>query len=117
MERLRERLEIARQALASLREVLHRPAASRIERDAAIQRFEYTVEAAWRAAQRYLDVIEGLSAGSPKAAVRLCREAGALTDEQAVVALEMMDDRNLTCTPITSGWRNASTVICLGMRS
>lgn len=50
----------------------------------------------WKAAQRYLDIREGLNAGSPKAAIRMCREVGLLDDEQAARALEMMDDRNLT---------------------
>ncbi|MDP3723438.1 MAG: HI0074 family nucleotidyltransferase substrate-binding subunit [Candidatus Omnitrophota bacterium] len=96
MERLRQRLEVGSSALASLKELLKQPPASLVERDAAIQRFEYTVEAIWKAAQRYLDIREGLSAGSPKAAVRMCREVGLLDDEQATQALEMMDDRNLT---------------------
>lgn len=45
MDRSRERLTIAARALASLRElaVLTQPTA--VERDAAIQRFEYSFEA------------------------------------------------------------------------
>lgn len=96
MERLKERLTTARRALDTLGELLVLPRPSRVERDAAIQRFEYTFEACWRAAQRYLVVVEGLSPGSPKACVRASREVGLLSDEQAVVALEMVDDRNLT---------------------
>jgi len=96
MERLKERLAVARRALATLEEVLAIPRPSRVERDAAIQRFEYTFEACWRAAQRYLMVAEGLSVGSPKACVRAAREAGLLSDEQSVIGLEMVDDRNLT---------------------
>ncbi|MBI4561687.1 MAG: nucleotidyltransferase substrate binding protein [Candidatus Rokubacteria bacterium] len=96
MERLKERLAIARRALQTLEEVLAIARPSRIERDAAIQRFEYTFEACWRAAQRYLAVAEGLSVGSPKACVRALREVGLLSDEQAVIGLEMVDDRNLT---------------------
>ncbi len=96
MERLRQRLAVAKQAAASFAEALQKPAATRIERDAAIQRFEYTVEALWRVAQRYLEIIEGLSAGSPKGAIRMCRETGLLDEEQTTMALEMIDDRNLT---------------------
>ena len=96
MERLKQRLTVARQALASFKELAGKTPATVIERDAALQRFEYTVEATWRLAQRYLDVVEGLRAGSPKEAVRLCREAGLLTDDDAAIALEMVDDRNLT---------------------
>jgi len=74
--------------------LLARP--TRIERDAAIQRFEYSFEATWKAAQRYLQVVEGMVVGSPKATIRASRESGLLdvgTTEQALV---MADDRNLT---------------------
>ncbi len=96
MDRLKQRLAVAKQAIASFAEALQQPAASRIERDAAIQRFEYTVEAVWKLAQRYLEVVEGLPAGSPKAAIRACRETGLFTEKEAIGALEMVDDRNLT---------------------
>jgi nucleotidyltransferase substrate binding protein (TIGR01987 family) len=96
VERLKERLAVARRTLATLEEVLAIPRPSRIERDVAIQRFEYTFEACWRAAQRYLMVAEGLSVGSPKACVRAARDVGLRSDEQAVIGLEMVDDRNLT---------------------
>lgn len=78
MERLKERFVVARRALTTLEEVLAIPRPSRIERDAAIQRFEYTFEACWRAAHRYLVVVEGLDVGSPKACIRASREVGLL---------------------------------------
>lgn len=83
-------------ALSSLRElaILQEPTA--VERDAAIQRFEYSFEATWKAAQRFLYVFEGVDAGSPKACVRAAREASLLTDADAAAALAMTDDRNLT---------------------
>lgn len=96
MERLRERLSVAQRALSTLEELLALQNPSRVERDAAIQRFEYTFEACWRAAQRYLQTVEGLSVGSPKACVRAFRELGLFSDEETVVGLEMADDRNLT---------------------
>ena len=96
MERLKERLAVAQHALASFQEVLRLPTPTAFERDAAIQRFEYTVEATWRVAQRYLDIIEAFEAASPKATVRFSRQVGVLTDEEAAQALKMMDDRNLT---------------------
>ena len=96
MERLNERLAVARRALGTLQEVLAVKSPSRIERDAAIQRFEYTCEAVWKAAQRYLHEIEGLSLGSPKGSIRASRDVGLLNDEQTTLGLEMIDDRNLT---------------------
>ncbi len=67
MERIKERVEIARKALSTLRELTDkRDILSMIERDAAIQRFEYTFETAWKAAQLFLAEVEGVSANSLK---------------------------------------------------
>jgi len=96
VERLKERFAIARRALSTLQELLLLEHPSRVERDAAIQRFEYTCEAVWKTAQRYLLEIEGISVGSPKASIRASRDVGLLSDEQTVIGLEMIDDRNLT---------------------
>ena len=54
MDRLRERLSMAHRALATLGEVVAQPAPPPIQRDAAIKRFEYSVETVWKAAQLYL---------------------------------------------------------------
>ena len=78
MDRLKERLATARRALESLEELVVLQPPSRVERDAAIQRFEYTFEACWKAAQRYLLVVEGLSLGAPKACIRASREVDAV---------------------------------------
>ena len=96
MERLKERLAVARRALGTLAGASRLVPPSQVERDAAIQRFEYTCEAVWKTAQRYLQKVEGLSIGSPKGSIRASREVGLITDEQAAVGLEMIDDRNLT---------------------
>lgn len=96
MDRLRQRLSVAGQAVETLRELALLPRPSRTERDAAIQRFEYSFEATWKAAQRFLRVMEGVDAGSPKAAIRASRDAGLLDDGTTEAALVMADDRNLT---------------------
>ncbi len=95
MERLRERLATAGRALRTLQDLL-RESKTDIVRDAAIQRFEYTFEAVWKAVQAFLSRIEGLDAGSPKAAIRACYRIGLLTEEESRRALAMADDRNLT---------------------
>ena len=95
MARLRERLEVAARALRTLQEILREPKTG-IVRDAAIQRFEYTFEAVWKAVQSYLKTMESLDAGSPKSAIRFSHQVGVLTEEQARCALAMADDRNLT---------------------
>ena len=78
MERLILRLALARKALATLVEVLvDKPSA--IQRDAAIQRFEYSFEALWKAAQLYLRIQEGVEAASPKAVIRAAGAAKSLS--------------------------------------
>lgn len=96
MDRLNERLGVARQALATLAEVARLAQPTAIERDAAIQRFEYTFEATWKSLQQYLRDVEKLQAGSPRAVIRGARRAGLVDDAQARLALAMCDDRNLT---------------------
>ncbi len=107
MDRLRQRLSVAGQAAATLRELAVRTAPSKIERDAAIQRFEYSFEATWKAAQRFLAVVEGVEAGSPKSAIRGCHETGLLQSSEAEQALAMADDRNLTAHTYNEGLAEA----------
>jgi nucleotidyltransferase substrate binding protein (TIGR01987 family) len=95
MARLTERLEVAARALKTLQEILREPK-SGIARDAAIQRFESTFEAVWKAVQSYLKTMESLEPGSPKGAIRFSHQVGVLTEEQARCAMAMADDRNLT---------------------
>ncbi|OIO59506.1 MAG: nucleotidyltransferase [Alphaproteobacteria bacterium CG_4_10_14_0_2_um_filter_63_37] len=96
MERLTQRLNQARQALTSLQELtgLERP--TLVERDAAIQRFEYTVEALWKTAQLTLSRRYGVELASPKPVVRACAQNGLLDEVDARAAMAMIDDRNLT---------------------
>ena len=107
MDRLRQRLSVASQATATLRELAVRTAPSKIERDAAIQRFEYSFEATWKSAQRFLAVVEGVEAGSPKSTIRACHGAGLLSAAQAEHALAMADDRNLTAYTYNEGLAEA----------
>ena len=96
MGRLEERLEVAGKALATFCELSLTDIEDTVVRDAAIQRFEYTFEATWKAAQLYLREREGLEQGSPKGVMRACLQVDLLTEEQVRLALEMADDRNLT---------------------
>jgi nucleotidyltransferase substrate binding protein (TIGR01987 family) len=93
--RLTERLDAAAKALVTFRSILSRPK-DEIVRDASIQRFEYTFEAVWKAAQLYLRLGESLEVASPKAVIRASFQTGLLTDPQARTAMQMADDRNLT---------------------
>jgi nucleotidyltransferase substrate binding protein (TIGR01987 family) len=95
MERVKERLHAARRALATLLQALNEPSTS-MNRDASIQRFEYSYEGAWKAAQAYLNAVENVEAGSPTLVARACFRAALLTEEQARAVLGMAKDRNLT---------------------
>jgi nucleotidyltransferase substrate binding protein (TIGR01987 family) len=95
VERVKERLAIARKALRTLLEILQESKTA-VVRDAAIQRFEYTFEAVWKSVQIYLRTMESLEAGSPRGAIRFSHQVGLLTEEQTRCALAMADDRNLT---------------------
>ena len=96
MERLVERLDDAKRSLVTLTEALALEAPSPLERDGAIQRFEYTFEALWKLGQRYLYVVEALQANSPNVVFRNLALAGLLSQEETSLALAMAQDRNLT---------------------
>ena len=65
-------------------------------RDATIQRFEFTLEIAWKSIKHFLLEYEGVSCQSPKGCVREFLSCGYLTQAQTVGFLEMIDDRNLS---------------------
>src|SRR5699024_9361964 len=96
MERLFERLHLANNALNRFGELAEIEKPSTIERDAALQRFEFSLEACWRAGKQFLIDVEGLDIGSPKGVVRSTREVGIFSEEETILALHMIDDRNRT---------------------
>ena len=96
MDRLQERLSLAGKALETLKLRPKSEDGSDVVRDASIQRFEYTFEALWKATQLYLREEEGLTVGSPKRVVRASFQVDLLNEDQTRLALEMVDDRNLT---------------------
>jgi len=67
-----------------------------VTRDAAIQRFEYTTEAVWKCLQLYLKERDGIECYSPKMCLREAKNVGLLDEQETVLALEMIDDRNMT---------------------
>ncbi|OGO73572.1 MAG: hypothetical protein A3K41_15215 [Chloroflexi bacterium RIFOXYD12_FULL_57_15] len=96
MERIRERLEDALRALATFEKVAKLEEPSEIERDAAIQRFEYTFETTWKAAQAYLADQGMTEIGSPKSVIRASFKMEMFNKETAQKLMNMVDDRNLT---------------------
>jgi len=85
--------------LSSLRAALDRLGAALAQprtewtRDAAIQRFEFTFELAWKAAAKFARR-EGVAAPSPREAFRAAMSLGWIADEP--LWLGMLEDRNRT---------------------
>lgn len=103
MERLKQKMDSAKRALKTLQELLDLHSPTIVERDAAIQRFEYTFEAVWKAGKVFLREIEGLEIGAPKGVIRGFLQVGLFTEEQTALALAMVDDRNLTSHTYNEG--------------
>lgn len=96
MERVKERIFIAKTALTAFKESVGRNDLSILERDGAIQRFEFTYETIWKAVQAYLDSVEKIQISSPRGIVRAAFQAGLLTEDESQKALIIIDDRNTT---------------------
>ncbi len=89
------KLALAERALATLHAVLREPPSEYI-RDAAIQRFEYTAEAVWKALQAHLRDSEKIEVRHPRGCYQEAFNIG-LLDETLCLALQRsIDDRNLT---------------------
>ena len=70
-----------------------KPQPTPLERDAIIQRFEFTFELAWKAIQKFLRS-EGISCRSPKGCFKEAFRFGLI--EENPLWLRMIEDRNLT---------------------
>lgn len=95
MQTLRDRLDQYQRALVRLNECnIANP--STMERDATIQRFEFTVELAWKSMMAYL-LLQGLDVASPRQAIRAAYAEGLLSSQSEVdLWMQMIDDRNRT---------------------
>jgi len=100
---LKQKINTAERALKTMEELLISGSPTVIERDAAIQRFEYTFEAVWKCAKHFLREVEGLEIGSPKGVIRISFQVGVLSEGQTLLALSMVDDRNLTSHTYNEG--------------
>ncbi len=84
------RLAAFRNAIGRLRDALDAPETD-LHRDAAIQRFEFCFELAWKAVQERARA-EGLDCVSPRSCLRLAFGSGWIEDEETWLA--MLEDRN-----------------------
>ncbi len=64
-------------------------------RDSTVQRFEFTLEIAWKSIKTFLLEHEGVECRSPKGCIRELLAAGYLDQTKITTLLMMVDDRNL----------------------
>ena len=69
---------------------------SEIIRDAAIQRFEFTFELAWKALRAFLNEAHGIICNSPKRCIREGLTLELYNAKTAEKLLRMVDDKNET---------------------
>lgn len=93
MDYLRQKIGQLGQALAQWKTALE-AACTDLNRDAAIQRFEYSFELLWKSIKLYLKEIEKIDCQSPRSCFREIKLIVGLTDEEIEMALTMADDRN-----------------------
>ena len=67
-----------------------------LNRDAAIQRFEFTFELLWKVIKVYLNEIEKIECHSPKSCFREIKNILKLNEEEIETCLQMANDRNLS---------------------
>ena len=63
-------------------------------RDSTIQRFEFTLEIAWKSIKTFLLKQEGIECRSPKGCIREFSAAGYADADETLRLLQMVDDRN-----------------------
>ncbi|MEA2013526.1 MAG: HI0074 family nucleotidyltransferase substrate-binding subunit [Verrucomicrobiota bacterium] len=96
MDKTRQKIESFIKALKTFDAILLENDDSNIIRDAAIQRFEYTFEAMWKASKAYLLTYEGVTSTYPKNCIRNMMQNNILSPNDTELSLEMVDSRNLT---------------------
>ncbi len=79
------------QAFVKLREVVSMPELNEIEQNGMVQRFEFTLELAWKTMRDFL-TDEGFVVWSPKETIRQAFASGYIDDAQ--VWIDMIDLRN-----------------------
>lgn len=87
-------LEALENALKTLKKAFELPSLDELQRDGAIQRFEYTVELSWKMMRKYL-ILAGMNdiGTSPKNIIREAFADGLISD--ARVWLDFIEKRNL----------------------
>ncbi len=94
MDYLEEKSKQLESALERWRESLDAEF-SDLNRDAAIQRFEFSVELLWKTLKLYLEEKEKINCYSPRSCFREVKNIFNLSEEEVEKCLQMVEDRNL----------------------
>lgn len=96
MSRLEERFEAFSTALTRLKEAInmYKEDKNAVLLDGTIQRFEFTVELAWKTIKEYLEYEKLGEFNSPRSAIKEAYKINLIEDGEKW--LNMLDDRNLT---------------------
>lgn len=94
MAYLEEKLNQLEKALGRWKESLEADF-STLNRDAGIQRFEFSVELLWKTLKLYLEDREKVTCSSPRGCFREAKQVFDLSDSETEKCLEMVGDRNL----------------------
>ena len=96
LEKLENKFKSFQTALERLREAIniYKNDNHPVLLDGTIQRFEFTVELAWKLLKEYLESEKFGEFNSPKSVVKEAFKIGLLEDGE--IWLDMLDDRNLT---------------------
>lgn len=96
MKRLNERLSDFKNALKRLEESLNENMISSTIRDGIIQRFEFSYELCWNSIKDFMKFQGIEDVKSPRMAFKEAFQFNLINEEEADLALEMLQDRNLT---------------------
>lgn len=91
----REKLEQLREALLRWKEALDAEFTD-LNRDASIQRFEFSFELFWKTLKIYLKESEKINCNSPRDCFREIKNILGLTENDIKTCLKMADDRNFS---------------------
>lgn len=95
MDYLNEKHLQLEQALKMWQRALEAPF-SDLNRDASIQRYEFSFELLWKVVKKYLKEIEGFECNSPKSCFREIRMTLGLSEADIEICISMTEDRNLS---------------------
>lgn len=95
MDYLEEKFSDLERALSVWKEALDAPF-SDLNRDASIQRFEFSFELLWKTVKIYLQKAEGIECNSPKSCFREIRAVFDLNEDEIEACMSMAEDRNLS---------------------